>query len=113
MVERLGHCLDGGLGEIAVPVKTRATRGRTKRPCGALLQPVVVIRLWMQSVAGSHRSHPSGDGGGKIVTPAICRCIAYLAKGTPAGGQFGWGGTPLKTYRGGPKVGSGGLELRR
>ena len=39
MVERLGHCLDGGLGEIAVPVKTRATRGRTKRPRGASLSP--------------------------------------------------------------------------
>jgi hypothetical protein len=33
--------------------------------------------------------------------------------GTAAGGQFGWGGTPLKKYRGGPKIGSGGTELRR
>ena len=33
--------------------------------------------------------------------------------GTTAGGQFGWGGTPLKRYQGGPKVGSGGTETRR
>src|SRR5579883_3114983 len=40
-------------------------------------------------------------------------CVANPVRGTPAGGQFGWGGTPLKRYRGGPKVGSGGSELRR
>ncbi len=33
--------------------------------------------------------------------------------GTTAGGQFGWGGTPLKKYRGGPKIGSGGTETLR
>ncbi len=33
--------------------------------------------------------------------------------GTTAGGQFGWGGTPLKRYQGRPKVGSGGSETRR
>ena len=33
--------------------------------------------------------------------------------GTAAGGQFGWGGTPLIRNRGGPKVGSGGTETRR
>jgi hypothetical protein len=32
---------------------------------------------------------------------------------TTAGGQFGWGGTPLKRYQGGPKIGSGGTETRR
>ena len=32
---------------------------------------------------------------------------------TTAGGQFGWGGTPLKRYQGGPKIGSGGTEIRR
>ena len=33
--------------------------------------------------------------------------------GTTVGGQFGWGGTPLKRYQGRPKVGSGGTEIRR
>ena len=33
--------------------------------------------------------------------------------GTTIDGQFGWGGTPLKKYRGGPKIGSGGSETRR
>ena len=64
MVERLGHCLDGGLGEIAVPVKTRATRGRTKRPRGALLQPGIGLGAAMCRIGGSLRSpHASGDGG--------------------------------------------------
>ena len=33
-----------------------------------------------------------------------------LWAGTTVGGQFGWGGTPLKRYQGRPKVGSGGTE---
>ena len=33
--------------------------------------------------------------------------------GTPVGGQFGWGGTSLKTYQRGPIVGSGGTETLR
>jgi len=34
--------------------------------------------------------------------------------GTTADGQFGWGGTPLKRNRGGPKSSSGGTgTLRR
>ena len=36
-----------------------------------------------------------------------------LCAGTTVGGQFGWGGTPLKRYQGRPKVGSGGTETRR
>ena len=36
-----------------------------------------------------------------------------VGAGTTIGGQFGWGGTPSKKYRGGPKVGSGGTETRR
>jgi hypothetical protein len=36
-----------------------------------------------------------------------------LGAGTTVGGQFGWGGTPLKRYQGRPKVGSGGTETRR
>ena len=31
---------------------------------------------------------------------------------TVVGGQFGWGGTLLKWYQQGPKVGSDGLEIR-
>lgn len=36
-----------------------------------------------------------------------------LRAGTTVGGQFGWGGTPLKRYQGRPKVGSGGIETLR
>ncbi len=31
---------------------------------------------------------------------------------TPEGGQFGWGGTPLKKYQGGLKSSSSGTETR-
>ena len=36
-----------------------------------------------------------------------------LRAGTTVGGQFGWGGTPLKKYQGRPKVCSGESEIRR
>jgi hypothetical protein len=56
-----------------------------------------------------------GAGGGDHVTPATSVCISHRrgGAGTTAGGQFGWGGTPLKRYQGGPKVGLGGTETRR
>src|ERR671926_844031 len=47
-----------------------------RRPCGALLQPVVAIWLRMQSVAGSLRSQPFGVDGGAVVTPATRYRIA-------------------------------------
>jgi hypothetical protein len=36
-----------------------------------------------------------------------------MLPGTTADGQFGWGGTPLKRNRGGPKASSGGTETLR
>ena len=39
--------------------------------------------------------------------------LTALRRGTTVGGQFGWGGTPLKRYQGRPKVGSGGTETLR
>jgi len=56
-----------------------------------------------------------GVGVGDDGTPPFRICISYRREGagTTAGGQFGWGGTPLKKYRGGPKVSSGGTETRR
>ena len=38
--------------------------------------------------------------------------VAYPYVGTAVGGQFGWGGTPLKRYQWRPKVGSIGSEIR-
>ena len=57
----------------------------------------------------------SGSGGGDNVTPTFRGYVSDRGEssGTTVGGQFGWGGTPLKRYRGGPKVGSGGTETRR
>ena len=56
-----------------------------------------------------------GTGGGINGTPPFRIRVSYrrFGAGTTVGGQFGWGGTPLKKYRGGPKVGSGGTETRR
>ena len=63
---------------------------------------------------------------GDNVTPLIMICITNLARGTPIGGQFGWGGTQTKRYenlrildkvrmltlyRLRPMVGSSGLEI--
>src|SRR5271155_3526643 len=89
-----------------------ATSIGERSPCGALLQLVAAIRSRLQSVTGSRRNPDSGWGGGKNVTPVPCDCIANSYGRTPAGGQFGWGGTPLKRYRGGPKVDSTGSELQ-
>ena len=60
-------------------------------------------------------SASSGVGEGEPGTPPFCNRVSHrrLGAGTTVGGQFGWGGTPLKKYRGGPKVGSGGTETRR
>ena len=39
--------------------------------------------------------------------------MLYSHARTPIGGQFGWGGTLLKRYQQGPKVGSGRSEICR
>ncbi len=61
------------------------------------------------------RSTSLGVEGGDHGTPPFGDYVSYLSKdlGTTAGGQFGWGGTPLKRNRGGPKVGSDGTETHR
>ena len=57
----------------------------------------------------------SGAKGGANGTLPFCDCNSYRREffGTTVGGQFGWGGTPLKRNRGGPKVGSDGTETHR
>ena len=46
-----------------------------------------------------------------LVTTSLTKT---LMSGTPADGQFGWGGTPLKRNLEGPKSSSGGTgTLRR
>ena len=66
---RSGHCLNQGLGEIAVAVKMRPTRSRTKRPRGALLQLAIGCGETMRSIGGSRRSRPRGGGGGNSEIP--------------------------------------------
>ena len=45
------------------------------------------------------KPEPKGKGSDDNETPPFIIYIAYSAKRTPAGGQFGWGGTLLKTYQ--------------
>jgi hypothetical protein len=71
---------------------------------------MIAERRWESPI-----SSPQGFGGDANVTPPLHGCVSYqgVSSGTTAGGQFGWGGTPLKRYQGRPKVSSGGSELRR
>ena len=63
---------------------------------------------------GAVDSQFSGTGGGNIGTPAICYRISNpLLTGTSAGGQFGWGGTPLKSIKGAQRLAQAGQKLRR
>lgn len=71
---------------------------------------MIAERRWEPLIPASQ-----GAGGGANVTPPIHGYISDqdASLGTTAGGQFGWGGTPLKMYQGRPKVSSVGSELRR
>ena len=51
--ERLENCLEDGLGEIEMAVKTRPRYARTKRPRGALLQLGPALGLKMCRIGGS------------------------------------------------------------
>ena len=69
MVSRDGQCLEGGLGEIAGPVKMRVSRRRTKRPRGALLQLDVEGGPGMRRIGGRLGSWVSGLGGAALEIP--------------------------------------------
>ena len=66
---RSGQCLDQGLGEIAMAVRTRPTHSRTKRPRGALLQLVIVCVAGLRRIGGSLRAGPRGGRGGNGEIP--------------------------------------------
>src|SRR5262245_55489413 len=74
-----------------------------RRPCGALLQPVVAIWLRMQRVAGSLRNRSSGIGRGNVVTPAICCRIANPVIGDIGRWAVRLGRHPLEKVSRGPK----------
>ena len=69
----------------------------------------------MQSVVGSRRSLFLREQGKATMEHRLSATVFLTGPwaGTTVGGQFGWGGTPLKRYQGRPKVGSGGTETRR
>ncbi len=66
---RSGQCLDQGLGEIAMAVRTRPTHSRTKRPRGALLQLAIVCVSGLRRIGGSLRAVPCGGRGGNGEIP--------------------------------------------
>jgi hypothetical protein len=55
MAQRCDNCLNHVLGEIAIVVKMRHSRSRTKRPREALLQLDIDIFLHMFSIGGTLR----------------------------------------------------------
>jgi hypothetical protein len=69
---RSGQCLDRGLGEIALAVRTPPPHSRTKRPRGALLQLAIGCGLRLRSIGGSQRAVPCGGRGGSREIP-LCR----------------------------------------
>ena len=76
---RSGQCLDQGLGEIAMAVRTRPTRSRTKRPRGALLQLAIVDDAALRSIGGSRRATPCGGWGGSSEIP-LCVALSTHAR---------------------------------
>ena len=72
---RSGQCLDQGLGEIALAVRTPPTHSRTKRPRGALLQLAIVDDAGLRRIGGSLRAGPCGGRGGNGEIP-LCAALA-------------------------------------
>ena len=96
----MGRCLNEGSGEIEIPVKMQVTRGRAKRPHGALLQFDIGLRFRMCRIGGRLGSWGASLGGVNLEIPAWLsldpnRCPSSGA-GTVPGGQFDWGGRLLK-----------------
>ena len=56
MAQQLEHCLNKGLGEIAIRVKMLVNHSRTKRPREALLQLDIELKLYLFSIGGSLRA---------------------------------------------------------
>ena len=72
-VERFGHGLNEGPGEIEIPVKMQVTRDWTERPHGALLQ--LGIDLWhvMYRIGGGLGSRDASRCGVAVgIPPFAC-----------------------------------------
>ena len=62
---------DNTSGEIEVPVKMLATRARTERPHGALLQFVTGVRYIMHRIGGRRRGVDFGRHGVTVGIPPL------------------------------------------
>jgi hypothetical protein len=68
----------------------------------------------MRRIVRSLRSYLSGDGRGTLeILTFYGFTTNYTKYRTFSGGQFGWGGTSLKTYQGCPIVSSVESETQR
>jgi len=109
--------LNAGSGPTRAPLSPPTTRRthvtwtnspRTpigeRSPCGALLQPVVVVWLRLQSVAGSLRKCSPGNTGGNNVTPANSDYVTNCGKPQDTGRRaVRLGRHPLEKVSRGPK----------
>ena len=85
----------------------------TRRPRGASLQSAAAVRARVSSVGRRGHVVVARQRLLKNVTLPIRERTAHLFGDTTIDRQFGWGGTPLKTYQGTPMVTSDGTETRR
>ena len=82
--------------QIEVPVKMLATRARTERPHGALLQLGTGIRYCMYRIGGRQRDVHASVRGVDVGIPLLCdrgsNLVSRTGTGRVSGGQFDWGG---------------------
>src|SRR2546423_1647699 len=100
MAQRLGRCLNEGLGEIKVSVKMPSTRGKTERPREPLLQPDIGVWGISLRIGGRLRTGGFGCRGATLEIPPL---VFWVSNASPlsgmrtvSGGQFDWGGRLLK-----------------
>jgi hypothetical protein len=109
--QRNHHCPQLKFSEHIILVQRPVISSGKRRPRETLLYPVVVMSVLMRSVGGSRLSGIFGFRVDANETPLFKTYVAYLFTRTSAGGQFGWGGTPLKRYQRCPKVDSTRSEI--
>ena len=80
---RSGQCLDQGLGETAMAVRTPPTHSRTKRPRGALLQLAIADDAALRRIGGSLRTVACGRRGGSGEIPLWAALAAHLVTEGP------------------------------
>ena len=71
MAQRVGRCLNEGLGEIKVAVKMPCTHGKTERPREPLLQLDIGVRYSLLRIGGRLRTGDFGRRGANLEIPPL------------------------------------------